>query len=294
MREIGHFISGKVVKGTSGRFGDVFDPNTGEVQAKVALAKHSEVEHAIANAQAAQPGWAATNPQRRARVMFKFLELVQKEYDSLAKLLSSEHGKTVPDARGVLYQSVVGAPPGRRAVTPLLLPTWSWLAAAGANDGLVPAASQRWGEVLREVDADHFAQIGWTRRFDAAELYAELLRELEGAALADAGDKTRAEEVLTSVIRDRPLSLPALATIWTRSTAIVKVNRGSRTALPNVMYTTREWNVAISGFEVLEHRCLVCAHLFGPRDALFDRDRQFDADARSHGFGFRHDLPDDG
>ena len=80
MREIGHFIGGKAVKGTSGRFGDVFNPNTGEVQAKVALAKHSEVEHAIANAEAAQPGWAATNPQRRARVMFKFLELVQKEY----------------------------------------------------------------------------------------------------------------------------------------------------------------------------------------------------------------------
>jgi len=59
MREIGHFIGGKAVKGASGRFGDVFDPNTGEVQAKVALAKHSEVEHAIANAQAAQPAWAA-------------------------------------------------------------------------------------------------------------------------------------------------------------------------------------------------------------------------------------------
>ena len=82
MREIGHFIGGKAVKGGSGRFGDVFDPNTGEVQAKVALARHSEVEHAIANAQAAQPAWAATNPQRRARVMFKFLELVQKEFDA--------------------------------------------------------------------------------------------------------------------------------------------------------------------------------------------------------------------
>src|SRR5215467_4492617 len=106
MREIGHFIGGKAVKGTSGRFGDVFDPNTGEVQAKVALAKHSEVEHAIANAQAAQPGWAATNPQRRARVMFKFLELIQKEFDALAKLLSSEHGKTVPDARGDIQRGV--------------------------------------------------------------------------------------------------------------------------------------------------------------------------------------------
>ena len=106
MREIGHFIGGKTVKGGSGRFGDVFDPNTGEVQAKVALAKHSEVEHAIANAQAAQPAWAATNPQRRARVMFKFLELVQKEFEPLAKLLSSEHGKTIPDARGDIQRGI--------------------------------------------------------------------------------------------------------------------------------------------------------------------------------------------
>src|ERR1700739_114396 len=100
MREIGHFIGGKAVKGTSGRFGDVFNPNTGEVQAKVALAAKSEVEAAIANAQAAFPGWAATNPQRRARVMFKFLELIQDEYDDLARLLSSEHGKTFADAKG--------------------------------------------------------------------------------------------------------------------------------------------------------------------------------------------------
>jgi len=106
MRDIGHFIGGKVVKGTSGRSGDVFDPNTGEVQAKVALAKRSEVEHAIADAEAAQPAWAATNPQRRARVMFKFLELVQKEYDDLAKLLSSEHGKTIPDARGDIQRGL--------------------------------------------------------------------------------------------------------------------------------------------------------------------------------------------
>lgn len=106
MREIGHFIGGKEVKGTSGRSADVFNPNTGEVQAKVALAKHSEVEHAIAVAEQAQPAWAATNPQRRARVMFKFLELAQKEYDSLAKLLASEHGKTVPDARGDIQRGL--------------------------------------------------------------------------------------------------------------------------------------------------------------------------------------------
>ncbi|MDP2297778.1 MAG: CoA-acylating methylmalonate-semialdehyde dehydrogenase [Pseudolabrys sp.] len=106
MREIGHFIGGKTVKGASGRTGDVFDPNTGDVQAKVALASKSEVEAAIADAEAAQPAWAATNPQRRARVMFKFLELVNKEYDALAKLLSSEHGKTVPDARGDIQRGL--------------------------------------------------------------------------------------------------------------------------------------------------------------------------------------------
>lgn len=106
MREIGHFVGGKTVKGSSGRTGDVYDPNTGEVQAKVALASRAEVEKAIANAEAAQPAWAATNPQRRARVMFKFLELIQKEYDALAKLLSSEHGKTVPDARGDIQRGL--------------------------------------------------------------------------------------------------------------------------------------------------------------------------------------------
>jgi malonate-semialdehyde dehydrogenase (acetylating)/methylmalonate-semialdehyde dehydrogenase len=78
----------------------VFDPNTGEVQARVAFAKRSEVEHAIAVAEAAQPAWGAVNPQRRARVLMKFLELAQREFDSLARVLSSEHGKTFADAKG--------------------------------------------------------------------------------------------------------------------------------------------------------------------------------------------------
>jgi malonate-semialdehyde dehydrogenase (acetylating) / methylmalonate-semialdehyde dehydrogenase len=106
MRDIGHFVGGKEVKGGSGRTGDVFNPNTGEVQAKVAFASKSEVESAIANAAAAQPAWAATNPQRRARVMFKFLELVQAEYDDLARLLSSEHGKTFVDAKGDIQRGL--------------------------------------------------------------------------------------------------------------------------------------------------------------------------------------------
>jgi malonate-semialdehyde dehydrogenase (acetylating) / methylmalonate-semialdehyde dehydrogenase len=106
MREIGHFIDGKEVKGASGRHGDVFNPNTGEVQARVALASRSEVEQAVASAEAAQPGWAATNPQRRARVMFKFLELLHRDFDKLAELLSSEHGKTVPDSKGDIQRGL--------------------------------------------------------------------------------------------------------------------------------------------------------------------------------------------
>ncbi len=99
-RAIGHFIGGKEVAGTGGRTADIFDPNTGEVQAQVALASAAETHAAIANAAAAQPAWAAQNPQVRARVMFKFLQLATDAKDELAKLLSSEHGKTVPDAHG--------------------------------------------------------------------------------------------------------------------------------------------------------------------------------------------------
>ncbi|MDR3505424.1 MAG: CoA-acylating methylmalonate-semialdehyde dehydrogenase [Acidocella sp.] len=105
-RALQHFIGGKTVTGTSGRFADVFDPNTGAVQAHVALASKAEVEAAIANAAAAQPGWAATNPQRRARVLMKFLDLINQNMEPLAKLLSSEHGKTVPDAKGDIQRGV--------------------------------------------------------------------------------------------------------------------------------------------------------------------------------------------
>ncbi len=106
MRSIGHFIGGRVVPGSSGRTADVFDPNTGEVQAKVALATKGEVEAAIANAAAAQVAWAAENPQKRARVLMRFLQLAQAEMESLAKLLSSEHGKTVPDAKGDIQRGL--------------------------------------------------------------------------------------------------------------------------------------------------------------------------------------------
>lgn len=86
--------------------------------------------------------------------------------------------RDVPDADGVAYYSVVGSS-DRGHTHPLLWPTHAYLSAnGGRNDGLVPAASQRWGTVLGEVEADHWAQVGWSRHFDAIALYERILREL--------------------------------------------------------------------------------------------------------------------
>jgi malonate-semialdehyde dehydrogenase (acetylating) / methylmalonate-semialdehyde dehydrogenase len=100
MYEIGHFIGGTRVAGTSGRTSNVFNPATGEVQATVALASDAEMDAAVQNAKAAQPKWAATNPQRRARVFMKFVQLLNENMDELAEMLSREHGKTIEDAKG--------------------------------------------------------------------------------------------------------------------------------------------------------------------------------------------------
>jgi len=106
MREIRHFVNGSALEGTSGRFGDVFNPNTGEVQARVQLATPAELDKAVAAAQAAFPAWSATNPQRRARVMFEFKRLVEANMNDLAELLSSEHGKVVADSKGDIQRGL--------------------------------------------------------------------------------------------------------------------------------------------------------------------------------------------
>ncbi|MBS0124413.1 CoA-acylating methylmalonate-semialdehyde dehydrogenase [Thetidibacter halocola] len=100
MEELSHYINGQRVKGTSGRFADVYNPATGEIQAKVPLASVEEMNAAVAAAAEAQVGWGATNPQRRARVMMKFGQLINEHMDELAELVSREHGKTLPDGRG--------------------------------------------------------------------------------------------------------------------------------------------------------------------------------------------------
>jgi malonate-semialdehyde dehydrogenase (acetylating) / methylmalonate-semialdehyde dehydrogenase len=106
MREITHFIDGAAVAGTSGRYGDVFNPNTGEIQARVALASADEVDKAVASAVRAQQTWALVNPQRRARVMFEFKRLVEARMDELAELLSSEHGKVIADSKGDMQRGL--------------------------------------------------------------------------------------------------------------------------------------------------------------------------------------------
>ncbi|NUW06446.1 CoA-acylating methylmalonate-semialdehyde dehydrogenase [Streptomyces sp. CAI-21] len=106
VRELTHFVGGKHVPGTSGAYGEVHDPNTGEVQALVPLANRAETEAAIADAVVAQREWGEWNPQRRARVLLRFLQLVEGERDALARLLSAEHGKTVADAHGDIQRGL--------------------------------------------------------------------------------------------------------------------------------------------------------------------------------------------
>ena len=106
MREVHHFIGGRAVAGKSGRFGDIYNPNTGEVQARVALATAAELGAAVDAARAALPAWANTNPQRRARVMFEFKRLVEANMNDLAHLLSSEHGKVIADSKGDIQRGL--------------------------------------------------------------------------------------------------------------------------------------------------------------------------------------------
>ncbi len=106
MREITHFIGGSASAGTGTRRSDVFDPNSGAVQAQVTLGSPADLEAAMQKALAAQTGWAATNPQRRARVMFAFKALVEKNMDELAHLLSSEHGKVIADSKGDIQRGL--------------------------------------------------------------------------------------------------------------------------------------------------------------------------------------------
>jgi len=106
MRNIDHFIGSGPLGGAVGRVGPVYDPNTGAAQAEVRLGDAAVLEQAVAAAAAAQPAWAATNPQRRARVLVAFKALVDAHMEELAHLLSSEHGKVIADAKGDIQRGL--------------------------------------------------------------------------------------------------------------------------------------------------------------------------------------------
>lgn len=106
METISHWINGKKVPGTSGRQSDVYNPATGAVQAHLPLASTAELNEAVAGAVVAQAAWGATNPQRRARVLAEFVRLINRDMNKLAEVLSREHGKTMPDARGDIQRGL--------------------------------------------------------------------------------------------------------------------------------------------------------------------------------------------
>ncbi|NDV00468.1 CoA-acylating methylmalonate-semialdehyde dehydrogenase [Pseudoroseicyclus tamaricis] len=116
MQDLTHYLGGAATAGTSGRFADVYNPATGEVQSRTPLASAEEVDRAVKIAAEAQPAWAAVNPQRRARVMMEFVRLLNRDMDKLAEALSREHGKTLPDAAGDVQRGLevvefcIGAP----------------------------------------------------------------------------------------------------------------------------------------------------------------------------------------
>lgn len=105
-KQLTHYVGGAHRPGTSGRFADVYNPSTGQVQAQVPLASADEVRDVIANAAEAQAKWAATNPQKRARILHRFVDLVNQNADELAEMLSLEHGKTVADAHGDIQRGL--------------------------------------------------------------------------------------------------------------------------------------------------------------------------------------------
>ena len=121
MKQIGHFIDGELVPGNSGRQKDIYNPNTGDIQAQVNLATPKELDAAVASAAKAQVLWHNTNPQRRSRIMFAYKQLVESHIDELAALLSSEHGKVLADSRGDVIRGVdviefaCGVPHAQRA-----------------------------------------------------------------------------------------------------------------------------------------------------------------------------------
>jgi malonate-semialdehyde dehydrogenase (acetylating)/methylmalonate-semialdehyde dehydrogenase len=106
VQELSHFIGGKAVAGSSGRFGEVYNPATGQVAKRVPFASAGEVDAAVQSAKAAFPGWARTAPIMRARLMFRYKELLEQNREQLARMIGAEHGKVLSDAAGEVTRGI--------------------------------------------------------------------------------------------------------------------------------------------------------------------------------------------
>src|SRR5579862_9261912 len=104
LKTLPHFIGGQLVPGVSGRSGEVFNPAKGKASRRVAFANKAEVDRAVAAATAAFPAWAGSPPLRRARILNKFRELLERDIDRLAAVITSEHGKVLSDAKGEMQR----------------------------------------------------------------------------------------------------------------------------------------------------------------------------------------------
>jgi malonate-semialdehyde dehydrogenase (acetylating)/methylmalonate-semialdehyde dehydrogenase len=146
--DLPHLIAGREVAGQSGRWADVFNPATGALSRRVPLASKIEVESAISAAAAAFPAWAATTPLNRARVLFKFKELLERNADLIARSITAEHGKVLSDARGELTRGMevvefaCGIPhllKGEKSINVGRdVDSWSELAPLGVVAGITP------------------------------------------------------------------------------------------------------------------------------------------------------------
>jgi len=210
---VGHFINGQAV-GDSGRSQDVFNPATGKVVRQVALASKTTVETAIAAAEAAFPEWRNTPPLKRARVMFRFKELLEQNADKVAALITEEHGKVLHDALGEFQRGVevveyaCGAPEFLKGehsknVGPAI-DSWSEFQPLGVVAGITPfnfpAMVPMWMYPMAIVCGNTFVLKPSERDPSAPMLIAELFKQAglpDGVFNVVNGDKEAVDALLT-------------------------------------------------------------------------------------------------
>jgi len=214
MKTLHHYINGARVEGTSGRYGPVFNPATGEETTRVPLASAAEVDAAVQAARAAFPAWGGAPPIRRARVMFKFKELVERHMDELAALITAEHGKTIPDAKGSITRGIevvefaCGAPHLLKGDYTEDVGTgvdaYAMRQALGVCAGITPfnfpAMVPMWMFPMSIVCGNTFILKPSERDPSASLMLAELMREAgapEGVLNVIQGDKEAVDAILT-------------------------------------------------------------------------------------------------